>query len=360
MLRTISATTVLLATFYFRFSFAYDIAFTDDDTKLNGYEYHFAFLARIAGQENCNRLPIDLNIEKGPRDVLVRARTGNTPVPSFIALYNNASPQLGICNNHSLLMILAFDPNVFDKQQLQKVRVRNIRYWKEIDFDWNDPYRDYASTLLARFRPRPGQFLIKDITTSGWRIRGTDLRTLGWNEGPVLQSRLRRGETVSVVSEESEEPEESEEFEWEDSDDPYTDSSTHLSSAEETDGGANGSDFWLLDTPEVADIFDFWLPDTPPEIRSALGGSNHASISPGGVSEIPVDRDGNPFEDFVGSLGSLLDFLGIDQNHQQVENDQSHDVMMAQNENAFYHLPHSESFPEDIDFTAFQESPKNP
>ncbi|EGX46943.1 hypothetical protein AOL_s00097g369 [Orbilia oligospora ATCC 24927] len=353
-------------------SSAYDIAFTDDDTKYNGYDYNFAFLARTKGQETCNRLPIDLNIEKGPNEILVRARNGNTPVPNFIALYNNASPQLGECNHHSLRMILAFDPNVFDRQQLQKVRVKNIRYWKEIDYNSEDRPEGYES-FLSYFRPLPGEFLMKDVTTLMWKHRGTNPRTLGWNEGPVLPNR-RRDETVSIISEEEIEEEEieEEEIEEEESDHPYTDSSTHLSSNNaETDGGAILSDLLLL-TPEEDEpenIFDFWAPDTPPEIRNAIEELDIASIarpdqswvSSIGGSRIPMGMRANRFENFMDSpdLDSIpgRGFLSNHRNIQQVENHQAFGMNEEQNKNVFYDLPYSEDFPEDIDITAFQQSP---
>ncbi|KAF3319510.1 hypothetical protein TWF173_000134 [Orbilia oligospora] len=349
MRRTISVTTFLLAALCL--SSAYDIAFTDDDTKHNGYDYNFAFLARAKGQETCNRLPIDLNIEKGPNEVLVRARNGNTPVPNFIALYNNASPQLGECNHHSLRMILAFDPDVFDRQQLQKVRVKNIRYWKEIDYNSEDRPEDYESFLLSYFRPLPGEFLMKDVTTLMWKHRGTNPRTLGWNEGPVLPNR-RRDETVSIIS----------------------DSSTHLSSNNaETDGGAILSDLLLL-TPEEDEpenIFDFWAPDTPPEIRNAIEELDIASIarpdqswvSSIGGSRIPMGMRASRFENFMDSpdLDSLpgRGFLNNHRNLQQVENHQAFGMNEEQNENVFYDLPYSEDFPENIDITSFQESPSD-
>ncbi|KAF3110534.1 hypothetical protein TWF102_008112 [Orbilia oligospora] len=365
MRRTVSVTTFLLAAFCL--SSAYDIAFTDDDTKHNGYDFNFAFLARTKGQETCNRLPIDLNIEKGPNEVLVRARTGNTPVPNFIALYNNASPQLGECNHHSLRMILAFDPNVFDRQQLQKVRVKNIRYWKEIDYNSEDRPKDYESFLLSYFRPLPGEFLMKDVTTLMWKHRGTNPRTLGWNEGPVRPNH-RRDETVSIISEEEIEYDENND----ESDVPYTDSSTHLSSNNaETDGGAILSDLLLL-TPEEDEpenIFDFWAPDTPPDIRNAIEESDIASIarrdqswvSSIGGSRIPMGMRASRFENFMD--GPDLDsipgrgFLNNHRNLQQVGNHQAFGMNEEQNKNVFGDLPYSEDFPEDIDITAFQESP---
>ncbi|KAK6331911.1 hypothetical protein TWF718_002448 [Orbilia javanica] len=389
MRRAIPVTTVLLAALscFLSISSAYDIAFSDDEAGEIGYEYNFAIPSRVAGSETCNPLPADLNPDTGPREILVRAQSGNTPVPTFIALYSNNSPQLGKCNNHSLLAILAFDPAVFDRQQMQKILVKNVRYWKDIDYNTFYPYRNYASALLSNFRPKPGEFIVKDISRSGWKHRESDLKFFEWDETPVP---FEPNEAIYVNSDNQ--PQKYR----------LRDMARHAQWNKGIEYSAidgNGHSENRYPTPSFlehpydnapeqvhrgAERFYLRLPDTPPGIGHGLEISDLASISPplgrvasisDEISEIPVNGLVDPFSDFIDSLGSLPDMLNIYSNQPQGQDGQIADAnpdntggqqvddgnempgAPSRDENAFDNLPYSTNFPENIDVSAFYSSP---
>ncbi|KAK6540162.1 hypothetical protein TWF694_008983 [Orbilia ellipsospora] len=166
---------------------AYEIAFTSDEVETEGYQYHYGF-PMISGMEpTCNSIPLEYNPLEGADEVLVRAKTGTPPVPRFIGLYNKDSPNLGKCNHKSLEQIIAFNPLIFDKQQMAQVWTTRLHYWKEIVYNPATPNKDLASTLITEFHLVPGRFLYKSRQDLEWILEKRDLATYDWNENPFTR-----------------------------------------------------------------------------------------------------------------------------------------------------------------------------
>ncbi|KAK6524761.1 hypothetical protein TWF281_011659 [Arthrobotrys megalospora] len=297
MRRIGSITVALLARISCFLSTAYEIAFTDNDSEDDGYEYNFAFLSRLMG-ETCRRIPFDTDPHTGPSEVFVRAIAGHTPVPKFIGLYDNASPQLGKCNYHSLVTILAFDPQIFNRQQAHKVWPLNIWYWKDIDYNRQYPNRNYASSLISKFGLGEGEQLVKDPASLGWRHEEPSLEMFEWNEIPSFPKRPRRYQV-------SQRPMKIERV------------------------AAWMKDVGPMEIDESEPRFLLRLPDTPPGIGHGLEISDLADNSiprgivesiaaePSEISEVEFRQD--PYTEFLDGLGSLTELLNIHPNSQTQE-----------------------------------------
>ncbi|KAK6346174.1 hypothetical protein TWF730_010504 [Orbilia blumenaviensis] len=328
---TVSTTIALLAAFSCILSAAYEIAFTDEDVEHDGYEYNFAFLSRASG-ERCYEID-NIDLDFGPREVLVRAKAGYTPVPKYIAFYSNASPQIGKCNDHSLLEIIAFDPTIFDRQQMQKISALNVRYWKEINYNIGYPISNYASALISKFRPRAGEFLTRNPANMAWVYRESPLGLFEWNETPPF-AELHEAPSADSKFYKRRRPmspkrarisparqaawTKSAKIDLEDSSigPKHNDLMSILT---ESDGRLLPDS--LLDQYEgYGQRFLLRLPDTPLGMGHGLEISDLASISPPlgrvesipeDLSEISVPQFRDPFEEFVDSLGSLPETLDI-------------------------------------------------
>ncbi|KAF3928421.1 hypothetical protein AA313_de0209825 [Arthrobotrys entomopaga] len=146
-------------------------------------------------------MPPEYNPLEGAEEVLVRAKTGTPPVPRFIGLYSLAYPNLGKCNSKSLEQIVAFNPFIFDKQQMVQVWTTRLQYWKEIVYDPTTPDKDLASTLITKFRLLPGEFLLRSNENLDWIIQKKELATFDWDEDPFTQDPNATPELEQMESE---------------------------------------------------------------------------------------------------------------------------------------------------------------